>query len=302
MTYETSAVRQDPDFTTFTVAPVGGCIGARIEGLDVSQPLSDAAQEELRQALLHYHVLFMHGLDLTPAQHRDLATVFGEIQMGGTIPRHDEVPEVKVQEYTNQGTIGGDVNMHADDTFVETPSKASLLYGVDMPPAGGDTIWINTEAAYAALSKPMQQMLDQLTCVHDLAAKFGLNSWGNPDHKMRVTIEEHYPPVEHPVVSVHPETGRKSLFVNEMVTTRINGIPEDEGQMLLHYLISHLKKPIFQVRLHWPRTGTLAIWDNRSCQHLILPDFQPQYRKNHRVAIASDWRPVGPKDAIKSVA
>lgn len=302
MTYETSAVRKDPDFTTFTASPVGGCIGANIEGLDLSQPLSDTAKKELREALLHFHVIFAHGQDLTPAQHRDLALVFGTVQMGGTIPRHDEVPEVKVQEYTNYARVGGDVNMHADDTFKEIPSKCSLLYGVDMPPAGGDTFWINTEAAYMALSEPLRQMLDQLTAVHDLASTFGLNSWGNPDHKMRQKIEEHYPPVEHPVISVHPETGRKSIFVNEMVTTRINGVPEDESRMLLHFLINHLKKPLFQVRLHWPRTGTLVIWDNRSCQHCILSDFQPQYRKNHRVAIEGESRPVGPGQSLKSAA
>ena len=302
MTYETSAVRQDPDFSSFTAAPVGSYIGATIEGLDLSQPLSETAKKELYEAVLHYHVIFFHGQNLTEAQHAELAKVFGTIQMGGTIPRHEDVPEVKVQEYTNYAKVGGDVNMHADDTFKEVPSKMSLLYGVDMPPAGGDTFWINTEAAYKALSEPMQQMLDQLTAVHDLASTFGLNSWGNPDHKMRQTIEEHYPPVEHPVVSVHPETGRKSIFVNEMVTTRINGVPEDESKMLLHFLINHLKKPIFQVRLHWPKTGTLAIWDNRSCQHLILPDFQPQYRKNHRVAIEGESRPVGPGQKLKSAA
>ncbi len=302
MTYEFSAVRQDPPFSHFNASPVGGALGAEITGLDLQQPLSDAAGAELRQALVHYHVLFFHGLDLTPAQHLDVAKVFGTPQMGGTIPRHADVPEVKVQEYTNQSRIGGDVNMHADDTFKEIPSRASLLYGVDMPPAGGDTIWINTEAAYAALSEPMKQMLDQLTSVHDLASRFGLNSWGNPDHKQRQMIEEHYPPVEHPVISVHPESGRKSIYVNEMVTTRINGVPEDESHLLLHFLFSHLKKPIFQVRLHWPKSGTLVIWDNRSTQHLILPDFQPQYRKNHRIAIEDDRRPVGPMGELKPAA
>jgi taurine dioxygenase len=223
MTYEISAVRQDPEFESFTAAPVAGSLGATIGGLDISQPLTTVAEREIQQALVHFHVLFFHGLDLTPAQHTEFAKVFGEVQMGGTIPRLEEQPEVKKQEYTKQAGIGGDVNMHADDTFVEVPSRCSLLYGVDMPPAGGDTIWINTEAAYAALSKPMQKMLEGLTAVHDLASRFGLNSWGNPDHKMRVKIEEHYPPVEHPVIRVHPESGRKSIFVNEMVTTRING-------------------------------------------------------------------------------
>jgi len=108
--------------------------------------------------------------------------------------------------------------------------------------------------------------------------------------------------VEHPVVSVHPDSGRKSIYVNEMVTTRINGVPEDESRLLLHFLFNHLKKPIFQMRLHWPRSGTLVIWDNRSTQHQILADFQPQYRRNHRVAIEDDRRPVGPAEALKSVA
>jgi taurine dioxygenase len=302
MTYETSAVRQDPDFQTFSATPVGSTIGAVIEGLDITAALSEQAAAEIQQALVHYHVLFFHGLDLTPAQHAAFAKTFGEVQMGGTIPRLEEQPEVKKQEYTKQASVGGDVNMHADDTFTEIPSRCSLLYGVDMPPAGGDTIWINTEAAYAALSEPLQEMLNKLTAVHDLAARFGLNSWGNPDHKMRQKIEEHYPPVEHPVIRVHPESGRKSIFVNEMVTTRINGVPEDESALLLHFLFNHLKKPMFQVRLHWPKTGTLVVWDNRSTQHVILPDFQPQYRCNHRVAIADNVKPVGPAQALKSVA
>jgi taurine dioxygenase len=302
MTYEISALRQDPCFTSFTAAPVGGCLGAIIEGLDVSNPLNAAAELEIQQALVHYHVLFFHGLTLTPAQHAAFARVFGTVQMGGTIPRLEEQPEVKKQEYTQQSSVGGDINMHADDTFKEIPSKCSLLYGVAMPPAGGDTIWVNTEAAYAALSQPMQTMLNNLTAVHDLASRFGLNSWGNPDHKMRMKIEEHYPPVEHPVIRVHPESGRKSIFVNEMVTTRINGIPEDESRLLLHFLFNHLKKPLFQVRLHWPRTGTLVIWDNRSTQHVILPDFQPQYRCNHRVAIEDTARPIGPENARQAAS
>ena len=302
MTYEISAVREDPDFSNFTATPIGGSLGAVIEGLDPAQAVRPDAAAELHQALVHFHVLMFHGLDLTPAQHTEFAKVFGTVQMGGTIPRLEEQPEIKKQEYTQQANVSGDVNMHADDTFKEIPSKCSLLYGVDMPPSGGDTIWINTEAAYAALSDPMKKMLDGLTAVHDLASTFGFNSWGNPDHKMRQKIEEHYPPVEHPVIRVHPESGRKSIFVNEMVTTRINGVAEDESELLLGFLLTHLKKPIFQIRLRWPRTGTLVIWDNRSTQHLILPDFQPQYRLNHRVAIEDDARPIGPAQALKSVA
>jgi taurine dioxygenase len=303
MTYETSANRLDPEFRHFEALPIGGMLGAEISGLDLIQPLGSDAAREIQDALVHFHVLFFHGLDLTPAQHAAFAKVFGEVQMGGTIPRLEEQPEVKKQEYTQQSSVSGDVNMHADDTFVELPSKCSLLYGVDMPPSGGDTIWVNTEAAYAALSDPMKEMLEGLTAVHDLAAKFGFDSKGNADHKARQRIEEHYPLAEHPVIRTHPESGRKSIFVNEMVTTRINGVTDDESKIILEYLISHLKKPMFQVRLHWPKTGTLVIWDNRSTQHQVMPDFQPQYRLNHRVAIKDTIKPCdAPAAAMKNAA
>jgi len=302
MTYELSSVRQDPDWKNFTASPIGSTIGATITGLDVTRPISDEAADEIRQALIHYHTLRFDGLDLTPAQHVAFSKVFGEVQMGGTIPRLEEQPEVKKQEYTQYASVGGDVNMHADDTFVEIPSKCSLLYGVDMPPAGGDTFWINTEAAYAALSDHMKGMLDNMQAIHDLSAKFGLDKWGMPNHATRVKIHEHFPPVVHPVIRVHPESGRKSIFVNEMVTTRIYDVPEDESDLILKFLFDHLKKPMFQMRMHWPRTGTLIVWDNRSTQHLILPDFQPQYRCNHRVAIKDDVKPIGPADAIRQVA
>lgn len=295
MTYDFAGRRSDPDFTHFEARPVGGALGATIAGLDVASPLNPAAVRELRAALVHFHVLFFHNLDLTPAEHVAFARNFGDVQMGGTIPRLEEQPEVKKQEYTQYSAVSGDVNMHADDTFKEIPSRCSVLYGVSMPPAGGDTIWVNTEAAYAALSEPMQAMLDGLEAVHDLAATFGFDENGNPDHAMRVRISEHYPPVTHPVIRVHPESGRKSIFVNEMVTTRILGVTTDESALLLRYLVAHLKNPLFQVRLHWSN-GTLVVWDNRSTQHLILPDFQPQYRCNHRVAIEDDVRPAGPRE------
>lgn len=291
MPYEYFARRQDPEFEHFTAEPVSGALGAMIGDIDITRPLPDAAADEMRAALVHYMVLFFRDQPLTPEQHVRFAKIFGEVQMGGTIPRLDEQPEIKKQEYTQQSQVTGDVNMHADDTFVEIPSRCSILHGVKMPKAGGDTLWVNCEAAYAALSQPMKDMLEPLRAEHNLAAKFGNVAPGVEDPEMKVRIYRKYPPVEHPVIRTHPVSGRKCIYVNEMVTTRIIGLEPVESDVILEFLIAHLKNPIFQCRLHWA-DHTVAVWDNRSVQHQVLADFQPAYRLNQRVAISDEARPL----------
>jgi taurine dioxygenase len=291
MTYEFLASRDEPRFNYFTARPVCGAIGAELEGVDLSEPLGEEVADEIRQALVHYMVIFFRDQKLTPAQHTNFAKIFGDVQMGGTIPRLEEQPEVKKQEYTSESQVSGDVNMHADDTFVEIPSRCSILYGLKMPAAGGDTIWVNCEAAYDALSQPIKDLLEPLRAVHDLSANFGNIAPGVEDPEMKVRIHAKYPPVEHPVIRTHPISGRKCVFVNEMVTSRIVGLEPDESDTLLQFLITHLKKPQFQCRLRWT-DGTVVVWDNRATQHMVIPDFQPSYRLNHRVAIADTQRPV----------
>ncbi len=291
MPYEYCASREEPLFEHFTARPLAGAIGAELEGLDLSQPLDDQVAGEIRQALVHYMVIFFRDQTLTPAEHVRFAKIFGQVQMGGTIPRLEEQPEVKKQEYKQASSISGDVNMHSDDSFVEIPSRCSILYGLKMPQAGGDTIWVNCEAAYNALSQPMKNMLEPLMAVHDLAATFGNIAPGIADPEMKVRIAKKYPAVEHPVIRTHPISGRKCIFVNEMVTSRIVGLELDESDLILQYLIVHLKKQQFQCRFHWT-DGSLVVWDNRSTQHMVIPDFQPAYRLNHRVAIMDDARPV----------
>jgi taurine dioxygenase len=290
MPYEFFAKREDPEFDSFVAEPLGGSLGATLNGIDITAPFDEHAAEEIRQALVHYMVIFFRNQHLTPKQHVRFAEIFGEVQMGGTIPRLEEQPEIKKQEYTQQSQVSGDVNMHADDTFVEIPSRCSILHGVKMPRAGGDTLWINCEAAYAALSQPMKDMLEPLKAEHNLSAKFGNIAPGVEDPEMKVKIYKHYPPVEHPVFRTHPVSGRKCIYVNEMVTTRIIGLDPAESDVILDYLIQHLKNPIFQCRLHW-EDDTVAVWDNRSVQHQVLGDFQPSYRLNQRIAIQDDARP-----------
>jgi len=291
MPYEYYAKREDPSFNGFQAEPVSGALGAFIDGLDITQPIPDETAAELRDALVHYMVLFFRDQPLKPPEHVRFAEIFGEVQMGGTIPRLEEQPEIKKQEYTQQTQVTGDVNMHADDTFVEIPSRCSILHGLTMPKAGGDTLWVNCEAAYDALSEPMKKMLEPLQAEHNLSAKFGNIAPGVEDPKMKVKIFEHYPPVQHPVIRTHPVSGRKCIFVNEMVTSRIIGLEPEESEVILKFLINHLKQPIFQCRLHW-QDNTVVVWDNRATQHQILADFQPSYRLNQRIAIKDEARPV----------
>jgi len=291
MPYEYYAKREDPEFKGFDVEPVSGALGAFIRNLDITQPIDAHTAEELRAALVHYMVLFFRDQPLEPPEHVRFAETFGDVQMGGTIPRLEAHPEIKKQEYTHQSQVTGDVNMHADDTFVEIPSRCSILHGVKMPKAGGDTIWVNCEAAYAALSEPMKTLLEPLQAEHNLSAKFGNLAPGVEDPEMKVKIFNHYPPVEHPVIRTHPVSGRRCIFVNEMVTNRIIGLEPDESELILNFLFAHLKKPIFQCRLHW-EDNTVVVWDNRATQHLVLADFQPSYRLNQRIAIKDDARPV----------
>lgn len=290
MPYEYYARREDPKFDSFAAEPMSGALGAVLSDIDITAPLDEHAAEEMRAALVHYMVLFFRDQPLSPKQHVTFAQTFGDVQMGGTIPRLEEQPEIKKQEYKQQSQVSGDVNMHADDTFVEIPSRCSILHGVKMPRAGGDTLWINCEAAFSALSQPMKDLLEPLTAEHNLSAKFGNVAPGVEDPEMKVQIYKHYPPVVHPVIRTHPVSGRKCIYVNEMVTSRIIGLEPAESDVILNFLIQHLKNPIFQCRLHW-ENDTVAVWDNRSVQHQVLADFQPAYRLNQRIAIKDDARP-----------
>ncbi len=134
-------------------------------------------------------------------------------------------------------------------------------------------------------------MLEPLTAVHDLSANFGNIAPGVENPEMKIRIHKNYPPVEHPVIRTHPVSGRKCIYVNEMVTSRIVGLAPEESKVILKFLIDHLRNPIFHVRLHW-EDHTVVVWDNRATQHVVMADFQPAYRLNHRIAIKDDARPV----------
>jgi taurine dioxygenase len=193
---------------------------------------------------------------------------------------------------THPGFLPDNDNWHTDVTFSQTPPMAGILAAKRLPGTGGDTLWSSSSAAYAALSVPLQEMLDGLTATHSVAKSFPAERWaGDPAFKERYerAVAKH-PPVTHPVVRTHPVTGRKALYVNKGFTKRIIGVPLDESEAVLGYLYEHMANPLFQCRFRW-RENSIAFWDNRCVQHHAMWDYWPHTRSGHRVTVKGD-RPV----------
>ena len=162
----------------------------------------------------------------------------------------------------------------------------ALLYARVLPNSGGDTLWSSMTAAYKALSAPMRTFLDGLSAVHDFAHAFppdGL-AGSNAGRERYETARAEHPPVVHPVVRTHPETGEPGLFVNSVFTARIKGLRREESAALLSFLYAHIQKAEFCVRWRWS-PGSLAFWDNRCTQHYAVNDYLPQRRVMTRATI-----------------
>jgi taurine dioxygenase len=282
------------EFKRFVVRPMTGALGAEITGLDLSQPMDDDTFEEFKNAWHRYQVLFFRDQELTPEQHIALGKRFGEIDKSAFIPTLKDYPDIRLQDMSTSGAIPGDVDWHHDNSFVQVPQKCSFLYAIEVPEAGGDTVWINTVKVYQSLSAPMQEFLGGLTAVHDvidimgseLLKKYGPKAWQE--------ARDRNPPAEHPLVRTHPETGDKCLYINPLMTSYIKGLNADESRDLLDFLFRKMVRPEFMVRFHW-RKHSLAFWDNIATIHrgiyADLPDLGEQPRIMHRVAVTETGYP-----------
>jgi taurine dioxygenase len=271
------------------IFPMTASIGAEVRGVDLASDLDDSSIAELRQALLAHLVLVFREQDLTPDSHIALARHFGRIKLPPVATAHGGPPEINVIDQTRPRGEGAD-NWHADNTYTETPPMGSLLRIVELPAVGGDTAFASMYAAYDALSPAMRELCDGLTAVHDVTRSLTKAIERGHSVANLTEVQARLPPVEHPVVIVHPETGRRALFVNVNSTERIVGVSEAEGDMLLRFLFEHTKTPEFQVRVRWD-TRTLVFLDNRCTQHYAVPDYHER-RVLHRVAVEGT-RPVG---------
>ncbi|TCM59388.1 taurine dioxygenase [Acinetobacter calcoaceticus] len=272
----------------FKVTPLNPSIGAVIEGIDLSQSLSPDAQHFIDTALLKHQVIFFRDQPLTPVQHADLARQFGQLHIHPIYPNIPEQPEIMLLD-TALNDLRDNALWHTDVTFLTEPAMGAILAAKKVPAYGGDTLWSNSTAAFAALSLPLQNMLSGLTATHDIAKSFPVERFGNDPaeiEKLQQAKIKH-PPVSHPVVRTHPVTGHPALFVSEGFTTRINELDSKESDAILKLLFEHIQKPEFVLRWSW-RTHDVAFWDNRCTQHYAVDDYRPQHRVMNRATLIGD--------------
>lgn len=276
--------------TAIIAKPIAGALGAEIEGVNLADELSDETIGQIRQALLDHLVIFFRDQRLTPDQQIAFASRFGELEEHDFVKGMPDYPQIiRVVREADETSMNFGGAWHSDVTHQECPALGSVLYGLDVPPVGGDTLFANQYLAYDALSSGMQKMLEGLTAIHSARGPFApdgrsKNNWKN----MQVqTSEKAYEETEHPVIRTHPETGRKLLFVNRTFTIRFKDMTEQESAPLLEYLFRHSCLDRFTCRFRWT-PGAVAFWDNRAVLHHAIGDYSGHRREMHRVAISGD--------------
>ncbi len=275
-------------YPNLNLQPASPALGAFIEDIDLSRPLSAAVLDDLSRAHADFGVLFFRDQRLTPEQHVALAEQLGEINVNRfftPVPGHPQIAEVR-KEPEQTANIGG--GWHTDHSYDQIPALGSLLYARELPPAGGDTLYASMYAAFAGLSAGMQEMLEGLNAVHSSRHVFGATANRPADLADRLGNQAAATQdAVHPVVLTHPRSGRKALYVNPGFTVRFDGWTAQESEPLLRFLYQHAVRPEFTYRFQWA-PGSLAFWDNRSTWHLAVNDYQGERRLLHRITLEGE--------------
>jgi taurine dioxygenase len=279
------------------IRPVAGALGAEIFGVDLSRPLDNATIDAVIAAFHQHLVLFFRDQRLTPEQQLAFTRLFGPLMETPFVKPMDGYPMIvqvlKEADERKVSTFGN--AWHSDFTSLEEPPLGSVLYALEVPAYGGDTLFANMYAAYDALSPGMKRMLNGLRAIY-VGKPYGTRHGPPKDLRTSrsIAIERNRPEadqeVSHPVVRTHPETGRKALFVNAIYTLRFADMTEAESRPLLEWLYQHVTQPEFTCRFRWSK-GALALWDNRCTLHYAVNDYDGSRRLLHRTMIAGD-RPV----------
>jgi len=268
------------------VRRLSGALGAEIDGVDLAAPLDEATVAALRTALLEHIVIFFRNQTLSPHHLLALARRFGEVVEYPFVRGLPECPLVLpvIKEAHERANFGG--VWHSDTAYLGHPAMATMLYALETPPVGGDTMFADMTMAYEALSDGMQRLLGGLRALN-VPNKPVAQQTREEMRSRRAGAEVGETGTLHPVVRTHPETGRKALYVNLAHTTRFENMTEAESEPLLGWLFAHQVRPEFTCRFQW-RPGSLALWDNRASLHYPLNDYHGHRRVMHRVSLAGD--------------
>jgi taurine dioxygenase len=273
---------------SMNITRLSPAIGALISGVDLGRDLPASQRDAIEQALLDHHVLFFRDQPVTPQQQARFAAQFGDLHIHPIYPNVPEQPEVLILD-TAVTDVRDNAIWHTDVTFLPTPAMGAVLSAKLLPAYGGDTLWASGIAAFEALSTPLKTLLEGLTATHDFTKSFPLERFGTTAEDL-VRWEQtrrKNPPLSHPVIRTHPASGRKSLFVNDGFTTRINELEPAESDALLKFLFAHATRPEFFIRWRW-QENDVAFWDNRSTQHYAVDDYRPARRVMQRATILGD--------------
>jgi taurine dioxygenase len=271
------------------IHPIAGALGAEIEGVNVADNLPDEAISEIRQALLDFGVIFFRGQTLDRDQHKAFTRRFGEIFIHPNyqgVSADPEIVDIK-REPGDKKIVGED--WHTDTTMSAEPPLGAILYAIEVPPYGGDTLFANQYLAYETLSDGLKRTLEGLRAIHTDRMVAGPRAAMNAQRSTKVREDADWRETisVHPVVRTHPETGRKLLFVNRSYTVGFEGWTEAESKPLLEYLLEHGHRPEFTCRFRWAN-GSIAFWDNRCTKHLAVHDAGPFRRIMRRTQIVGD--------------
>ncbi len=277
--------------TDIRIERLGRNLGAHVHGADLSKPLADADFAIIHDALAEHEMLLFRDQDIDPSAQLAFGRRFGPPSVHPFSPNMAEMPELIVLDNHHANPPRLTDIWHSDETFRAEPPLATILRSTITPKLGGDTMFASMSAAHDGLSDQLQQFLSGLEAIHDFTPFRTLLASDEDGHRRLRELEVQFPLQPHPVVRVHPVSGRKVIFVNPQFTIGIKGMAEEESRPLLAMLFDLAKVPEYQYRLHW-KTNTLAIWDNRAVQHYAIHDYHPQRRRMERITISGD-KPFG---------
>lgn len=274
-------------YTSIVAKPFAPNLGAEIYGVDLSRPVPDNQFAEICDAFHTYQVLFFkEQKEIPPAQHIEFGKRFGPLHAHPAAPTMEGYPEIFEIHATKNSKVANGEFWHSDVSCDETPPLGTMLQIHIAPPCGGDTMFSDMYAAYDDLSEPIKDMINGLSALHSSEHIYK----GRYSDRGQKDSDIDCPEAVHPIVRTHPETGRKSLFVNRTFTTKIVGLSDKESDAFLDMLFEHAEQINYQIRFRWS-LNDMAFWDNRCCMHRAIWDYWPAERKGRRVTVKGD-RPV----------